>query len=136
MRHNSRMPSRFAAASLLVSVIARAAALVATTVLALTILLDQNFSDYRPDILAAWLGLAAIPALILTPLIGTLAASRSNKSFRMVGSLLVVAILAWAYWDWSVPLLSVVGWMTLDAAFSSAAYLALAKSYSQTLHWR
>jgi 1-acyl-sn-glycerol-3-phosphate acyltransferase len=118
------------------AVCARSAAFAAITLLALKVLLNHHYGEYRPGTLAAWLGLSAIPALILTSLIGPLAASRWNRTVMIGGTLVLVVVLAWAYVDANVPWLSVVGVLTLEAAFFWSTAVALAPSLSKATCWR
>jgi 1-acyl-sn-glycerol-3-phosphate acyltransferase len=120
--------TRLRLAALCVAVACRAAVYVAVSRHCLTLLQDGDFGNDRPGHLAGWLGVSAVPALLLVPLIGRLAGSRWNRTVLVVGSVLVVVVLAWARAAGEVPWLFVVGFLSLELAFFVPAALALASA--------
>jgi 1-acyl-sn-glycerol-3-phosphate acyltransferase len=120
--------TRLRLAALCVAVACRAAVYVAVSRHCLTLLQGGEFGNDRPGRLAGWLGLSAVPALILVPLIGPLAGSRWNRTVLVVGSVLVVVVLAWARAEEDVPWPFVVGYLSLELAFFVTAALALASA--------
>src|SRR5215210_4427738 len=108
-----------------VAVGCRAAAYTAITILCVALLQNGDFGRYRPGTMAAWLGLSAIPALILTPFIGPLAGSRFNRAVLVGGTGLMVLVLAWAKVQGDIPWLSIVGFLSLELAFFVAAVGAI-----------
>jgi len=123
--------------ALLVAIIARSVALAIVTVLALNFLLDGDFDRYRPARLAAWLGLSAAPALILSPFVGPFAGSRWNRTLLVGGALAVVLVLAWAWaiFDSDLPLISIAGFLSLEAALFWTAVIALVPSVAAGVRW-
>jgi 1-acyl-sn-glycerol-3-phosphate acyltransferase len=120
--------TRLRLAALCVAVACRAALYVAIAVHCLALLQRGDDASSRPGLLAGWLGLSAVPALFLVPLIGPLAGSRWNRTVLVVGSVLVVVVLAWARAEGDVPWLFVVGYLSLELAFFVTAALALASA--------
>src|SRR4051794_35233063 len=112
--------------ALCAAVACRAAAYTAVTVLCVALLQGGNYAAYRPGTLAAWLGLSAVPALVLAPFIGPLAGSGWNRAVRVGGTGLVVAGLGWARAQDGAPWLPIVGYLSLGLAFSGTALGALA----------
>jgi 1-acyl-sn-glycerol-3-phosphate acyltransferase len=117
--------TRLRLAALCVAVACRAALYVAITVHCLALLQRGDDASSRPGLMAGWLGLSAVPALFFVPLIGPLAGSRWNRTVLVVGSVLVVVVLAWARAEEGVPWLPVVGFLSLELAFFVTAALAL-----------
>jgi 1-acyl-sn-glycerol-3-phosphate acyltransferase len=137
-RQNKRMPFHHAARlrllALCVAVACRVAVYAVVTVLAVRQLQGGNYSDYRPVALAAWLALCAAPALLLSPLIGVLAASRWCRVIQIGGTAIVVALLAWSSGADDVPWLSVAGVLSLEAAFFAATVLASIPAIAAAAH--
>lgn len=107
--------------ALCVAVAGQAAAVEAVSYQTLRLLQNGNYDAYRPGTLAAWLGLSAVPALILAPFVGPLAGSRWNRAVRISGCALVAAVLAWATATPDTPWLSVAGLLALVLAFFGSA---------------
>ena len=116
---------RLRLAALCVAVACRAAAYTAVTVLCVSLLQGGHYAAYRPAALAAWLGLSALPALVLAPFIGPLAGSRWNRAVLVGGTALVVAVLGWAWSAGDAPWLPIVGYLSLELAFFAASVAAL-----------
>jgi 1-acyl-sn-glycerol-3-phosphate acyltransferase len=116
--------------ALCIAVAARTAAYAAITVLCISLLQNGNFASYRPGTLVAWLGLSAVPALLLSPFIGPLAGSRWNRAVLIGGAALVVVALFWAKTEPSVPWLSVLGLLSLEMAFFGTAVGAITTDIS------
>src|SRR5262245_20862913 len=115
---------------------ARTGAFVAVTVVSLKSLLLGNYASYRPSTLAAWLGFSAIPALVLIPVIGSLAGSRWNRTVMLAGTVLMVAVLGLANAEPDIPWLSMAGMLSLEAAFFWSAALALVPAVARAARWR
>jgi 1-acyl-sn-glycerol-3-phosphate acyltransferase len=116
---------RLRLAALCAAVACRLAAYTAVTVLCVSLLQGGHYAAYRPATLAAWLGLSAVPALVLAPFIGPLAGSRWNRAVRVGGTILVVAGLGWAWTQDFAPWLPIVGYLSLELAFFGTAVGAL-----------
>jgi len=119
-----------------VAVFARTGAYVAVTVVALKALLIGDYASYRPSTLAAWLGFSAIPALVLVPIIGSLAASRWNRTIMLAGAVLMVAVLGLANAEPDIPWLSLAGMLSLEAAFFWSAAWTLVPTVANAAPWR
>ena len=122
--------ARLRLAALCVAVAGRTAAFAAVSIFCINRLQGGDFAGYRPSTLAAWLGLSAVPALILAPFIGPLVAWRWNRVILMGGSLVVVAVLGWARVESEVPWLSLVGLLALELAFFGTNAVVLGSSVS------
>jgi len=121
---------------LLIAVFGRTVALVVITVQALNVLLGGDFSNYRATTLAAWLGLSAVPALVLGPFVGPLAGSRWNRALLVGGSVAMVLLLAWINANLGLPWVSIAGVLSLEAAIFWTAALALIPTIATGVRWR
>lgn len=129
------LAARLRLLALCVAVLARAAALAAVTALGLTVLQNGTYAAYLPDTLAAWLALAAGPGLVVSLFVGPIAGSRWNRVILVGGTAVMVAVLAWAYADPGVPLLSVVGLLSLEAVVFGTAALAAVPALVREGRW-
>lgn len=121
--------------ALSVGVFTRTVAITIVTVLALTQLLGGEFAVYRTTALAAWLGLSAVPALILSPFVGPVAGSRWNRTVLVGGTIAMFAILIWAYANPSQPWMSIAGVLSLEAAIFWVATIAQIPSIATATRW-
>jgi 1-acyl-sn-glycerol-3-phosphate acyltransferase len=117
--------ARLRLVALCVAVGCRSTIYMAVTVATLTALQAGQYAAYRPATLAAWLGLCAVPALILVPFIGPLVASRWNRVVLIGGTVVVIVVLVAKHAGADAPWLSVLGFLSLELAFFAPAVLAL-----------
>jgi acyl-[acyl-carrier-protein]-phospholipid O-acyltransferase / long-chain-fatty-acid--[acyl-carrier-protein] ligase len=124
------MPSHDAARlrllALWVAVFAHGAAVAAVVTFAINLLQPGAQAGFKSGLFAAWLGLSAIPALILLPLIGPLAGSRWSRAVLVTGAAVALVIIALGESDPATAWPSCAGVLALEAAFAAAAVLALA----------
>jgi 1-acyl-sn-glycerol-3-phosphate acyltransferase len=127
--HNKRMPPYFVARLRLgafwLSIACRLLVYIVVTVLAIKSIQNGAYSDYRPGVLTAWLAICSIPALLLTPLIGSLAGSRWNRIVAVAGTCVLFGLASWAVLNKDVLWLSVLGVISLEAAFFVPTALAM-----------
>jgi 1-acyl-sn-glycerol-3-phosphate acyltransferase len=83
------------------------------------------YSAYRGNVLVSWLAISVVPPLLVTPLIGLLAASGRTWAVLVGGTGLSACLLGWSVYEKDTPWLSCVGVVSLAAAFVFAAVLAL-----------
>src|SRR5687768_11707076 len=110
--------------ALWVAVAAHTAVVVAVATVALNNLQGGESAEYRPDVLAPWLGLLGAPALLLSPLIGVLAQSRWAWAI-LVGSSAVGTAVGLTALEPHPPWLSFAAVLSLSAAFFGTTVLAI-----------
>jgi 1-acyl-sn-glycerol-3-phosphate acyltransferase len=100
------------------AVFLHAAVVVATAVYALRVVSDNVYAAYLPGVHAGWLGLSAVPVLVMAPAFGVLAGSRWNWCVQLGASVFVLTIVSIPAVGVAVPWLGLAG----AAALGSAAF--------------
>jgi 1-acyl-sn-glycerol-3-phosphate acyltransferase len=117
--------------ALWVAVGAHAAAVTAVGGFSLNSLLGGRFTEYRPDVLATWLGLMSAPALLLSPFLGVVAGSRWSWPTLLGAIATAAGLIAWAAFTPNAPWLSVAGVLAILTAYSLVAVVAQLPSVSR-----
>jgi 1-acyl-sn-glycerol-3-phosphate acyltransferase len=102
----------------------QAAAYAAVTVQTVTQLQAGSLAAFRPNTLAAWLGLCAVPALLLTPVVGPVAGSRWNRAAVVGASALMAVVAGLGVGNPDVPILSVLGLLSVGLAIVGPGVVA------------
>jgi acyl-[acyl-carrier-protein]-phospholipid O-acyltransferase / long-chain-fatty-acid--[acyl-carrier-protein] ligase len=123
MPHHRAARSRLVA--LWLAVAAFAAAVAVVTTFAFQLALDSDYGTYRPQVLTSWLALAAVPTLIISPLIGAVARTRWPRAVLATSTVAAVAIVGWGFVAPDAPWLSIAGLLSLPAAAFGATVVAL-----------
>src|SRR5262245_38141542 len=123
------MPSHHAARlrllALWVAVFAHAAAVAAIVTHSIHLLQPGAQAEFNSGLFAAWLGLSALPALLLLPLIGPLAGSRWSRAVLVTGAAVALGVIVLGASEPETAWLSCALVLALEAAFAAAAVLAL-----------
>ena len=99
------------------------AVVVAVAVYALRLVSDNVYAAYSPPVLAGWLGLSVVPALVMAPVFGVLAGSRWNWWVQLVGTLFLLGLVLLAVAGVAIPWLSLAGAAALESAAFGIAVL-------------
>jgi len=91
----------------------------------LTNLQGDKYFAFNPQAIATWLGFACLPALLLSPLIASLAGSSRAWYTMLASSVVSIGVVAWANTVPAASSLSVFGILALASAFLIAAGIRL-----------
>lgn len=130
--------TRFRLVAFWVAVLARA--LGAGCVITYGIVRSSNgVFEQTPAFLFLWLGMAAVPAFALAPLIGALASSKSRGTTMLLSTLMGLAVIGWssvedyqfgnAFWIGCSAVLA------FESAFFSACRFAILPEAARAAHW-
>ena len=86
---------------------------------------EDKFSTFNASAIASWLGFACLPALLLSPLIASLAGSSRAWHTMIAASVVSTGVLTWATFVPEASSLSVFGVLALASAFLVAAGIRL-----------
>ena len=118
------------------AVFLHAAIVVAIAIYALRLVSENVYAAYSPGILAGWLGLSVVPALVMAPVFGVLAGSRWNWWVLLVSTLFLVGIVLLPVVGVAVPWLSLAGAATLESVAFGIAVLGNVAAISRSARIR
>jgi 1-acyl-sn-glycerol-3-phosphate acyltransferase len=114
------------------AVFLHAAVAVAVAVYALRLVSDNVYAAYAPGVLAGWLGLSVVPALVMAPVFGVVAGSRWNWWVLLGGTLFLLIIVLLPVVGIAVPWLSLAGAAALESAAFGIAVLGNVAGITRT----